>query len=353
MNRSRKEISEKTSRRWRRIWVSAMIVIAVLALVGGLTTQYLYSQNLKPLSASQKQVQITIPSGTTVNEIGQMLQEKGVIKASWAFQWYVRTNGLRDRLQAGTYSLRPNQSIQEITEVLTNGKIQTDLVTILPGQRLDQIRASLIANAGFSEAAVDAALDPSQYIDHPALADKPIEASLEGYLYPDSYQKTADTTPEQIITSALDQMQKHLTPEVRAAFVKQGLTVHEGVVLASIVEQEVSKESDRPIVAQVFLSRRKQGMNLGSDVTAFYGAIKAGVEPSVLYDSPYNTRIHLGLPPGPISNVSESSLNAVAHPADTDYLYFVAGDDGNTYFSRTNEEHEALTEKYCKKLCSE
>lgn len=345
--------SLKTAHRWRKIWFGLMITLAITALVGGLTAQYLYRQNLKPLSASQKQVQITIPTGTAVAEIGQMLEEKGVIKSAWAFQWYVRTNGLRDRLQAGTYSLRPNQSIPEITDVLTNGKIQTDLVTILPGQRLDQIRASLIANAGFSESAVDAALDPAKYVDHPALVDKPLSASLEGYLYPDSYQKTADTTPEEIITAALNQMQKHLTPDVRAAFAKQGLTVHQGITLASIVEQEVSKESDRPIVAQVFLTRGKVGMNLGSDVTAFYGSILAGVEPSVFYDSPYNTRIHLGLPPGPISNVSESSLNAVAHPAGTDYLYFVAGDDGNTYFSKTNEEHEALTKKYCKKLCSQ
>ncbi|MCA9330963.1 endolytic transglycosylase MltG [Candidatus Saccharibacteria bacterium] len=353
MKMSKKDYAIKTSHRWRRIWLGLTITLAVCALVGGLTAQYMYKQNLKPLSASQKQVQVTIPVGTTVAEIAQTLEEKGVIRAGWAFQWYVRTNGLRDRLQAGTYSLRPNQSVQEVTDVLTNGKIETDLVTILPGQRLDQIRTSLITNAGFSEADVDAALKPSNYIDHPALVDKPVTASLEGYLYPESYQKTADTTPEEIITAALDQMQKHLTPEVRAAFTKQGLTVHEGVILASIVEQEVSKESDRPIVAQVFLTRRKVGMNLGSDVTAFYGAIQAGVEPSVLYDSPYNTRIHLGLPPGPISNVSESSLDAVAHPANTDYLYFVAGDDGNTYFSKTNEEHEALTEKYCKQLCSQ
>jgi UPF0755 protein len=198
---------------------------------------------------------------------------------------------------------------------------------------------------------VDKALYPAQYADHPALADKPTNASLEGYLYPDSYQKTADTKPETIIRASLDEMQKHLTPELRAAMSKQGLTVHEGVVLASIVEQEVSKKADKPTVAQVFLLRLKKGMPLGSDVTAFYGSIKAGQAPSVSYDSPYNTRLHPGLPPGPISNVSQASLEAVANPAGSDYLYFVAGDDGNTYFSHTNEEHEALTKQYCKKLC--
>jgi UPF0755 protein len=352
MKRFRKDARVATTRKWRKIWVTLAIIVVIVGVVGAGTTQYLYTQNLKPLNGSQKQVQVTIPSGATVNEIAQTLEEKGVIRASWAFEWYVRTNSLRDRLQAGTYGLRPNQSVQEIADALTNGKIQTDLVTILPGQRLGQIRSSLINNAGFSEAAVDAALRPDQYINHPALVDKPVEASLEGYLYPESYQKTAETTPKEIITAALDQMQQHLTPQIRTAFAKQGLSVHEGVMLASIVEQEVSNEADRPKVAQVFLSRHEIGMMLGSDVTAFYGAIIAGAEPTVFYDSPYNTRLHTGFPPGPISNVSDSSLKAVANPAKTDYLFFVAGDDGNTYFSKTNEEHEALTEKYCKELCA-
>jgi UPF0755 protein len=340
------------SRKWKRIWAVLAIGTAIVLLVGAATAQYLYVQNLKPLSASQKQVQVTIPAGAAVSEIAQSLEEKGVIRAGWAFEWYVRTNSLRDRLQAGTYSLRPSQSVQEVADALTNGKIQTDLVTILPGQRLDQIRSSLIANAGFSQGAVDAALDPSNYIDHPALVDKPVEASLEGYLYPESYQKTAETTPEEIITASLDEMQKRLTPTVRASFAKRGLTVHEGVIVASIVEQEVSNIDDKPTVAQVFLSRYEQGISLGADPTALYGAIIAGAEPSVFYDSPYNTRIYEGLPPGPIGNVGEASLEAVANPSNTDYLFFVAGDDGVTYFSRTLDEHEALTKEHCKKLCS-
>lgn len=342
-----------TSRNWRRVWQLVAVVLVALALLGAFGVRYYYAQNLKPASASQKQVQVTIPSGATVKEIAQNLQDKGVIKASWAFEWYVRTNSLRDRLQAGTYSLRPSQSVQEITNTLTNGKVDTALVTILPGQRLDQVRASLINNAGFTEEAVDKALDPSLYMDHPALADKPVDASLEGYLYPDSFEKVSTTTPETIIRASLDEMQKHLTPDIRTAIVRQGLTVHEGVILASIIEQEAGNDADKPTIAQVFLSRYRQGMMLGSDVTAFYGAVIANQEPSVFYDSPYNTRIHTGLPPGAISNVSGSSLEAVAKPANTDYLYFVAGDDGVTYFSHTNEEHEALTAEHCKKLCSQ
>jgi UPF0755 protein len=337
--------------RWRKIWLIALAVIVIALVSTVIVIRQTYHNNLKPVSASQLAVSVTVPLGSSVQEIGKQLESAGLIRASWAFEWYVRNNNLRDQLQAGTYALRPNQSVSDITTTLTHGKVETNLITILPGQRLDQIREALITNGGFSAEAVDKALDPAQYADHPALSDKPAKASLEGYLYPDSYEKTADTKPETIVRASLDQMQKHLTPEIRAAMTKQGLTVHEGVILASIVDQEVSKLSDKPTVAQVFLLRLKQGMPLGSDVTAFYGALIAGQEPSVAYDSPYNTRIHGGMPPGPISNVSSAALEAVARPANTDYVYFVAGDDGNTYFSHTNAEHEALTAQYCKKLC--
>lgn len=348
-------------RNWGKIWLILFIVFVLLIGVAIFKIRQSYYDHLKPVSASQKSILVTIPSGATVDEIGLKLQNQGLIKASWAFSWYVRNHNIRDRLQAGTYSLRPNQSVEEIINVLTHGKVATDLVTILPGQRLDEIRSALINNAGFSAEAVDKALNASQYADHPALADIPTGANLEGYLYPDSYQKTADTKPETIIRASLDEMQKHLTPDIRAALVKQGLTVHEGVILASIVEQEVSNPKDKPTVAQVFLLRMRKSMALGSDVTAFYGAIKDGVKlpgdtaqaaaMAVSHDSPYNTRVHAGLPPGPISNVRNLALEAVARPADTDYLFFVAGDDGTTYFSHTVVEHEALTAQHCKKNC--
>jgi UPF0755 protein len=346
------DIDKQRRHTWLRVWVILLVILMIGAVAGIITIRRTYDQNLRPYSASQRSVIVTIPSGSTVKEIGKKLQEQGLIKSSWAFEWYIRNQNIRDRLQAGTYSLRPNQGVKEIVTILTHGKVKTDLVTILPGQRLDQIRSSLINNAGYSPESVDAAMDPNKYADHPALADKPTGASLEGYLYPDSFQKTAETQPETIIRASLDEMQKHLTPEVRAAFVKQSLNIHEGVILASIVEQEVSNPKDKPTVAQVFLLRLRQHMSLGSDVTAFYGSLKSGQEASVTFDSPYNTRLHAGLPPGAISNVTDSSLQAVAHPAGSDYLFFVAGDDGVTYFSHTDAEHEALVREHCKKLCS-
>lgn len=342
--------SRESRMNWLKIAIVTIVILLVLAIVAAVIIRNIYNQKLGPVSASQQSQLITVQTGATAHDIALQLKQAGLIQEPWAFEWYVRSQGLREKLQAGTYYLRPNQGVASIVTTITNGKVATDLVTILPGRRLDQIRQALI-NAGYSKADVDTALEPAQYKNHPALVDKPASASLEGYLYPESFQKTATTKPEVIVKQSLDIMQKKLTPDVRAGFVKQGLTVHQGVIIASIVEQEVNKASDRPVVAQVFVNRLKKGMMLGSDVTAFYGAIIAGQEPSVGYDSPYNTRLHTGFPPGPISNVSDSSLRAVAFPASGDYLYFVAGDDGVTYFSRTLEEHQSLTKQHCKKLC--
>lgn len=328
-----------------------LIALFVIALVAcAIVIRNVYQNNLNPLNQKNTEIVVTIEPGSTPSKIADTLVAKDVIKSDWAFEWYVRNHNYRDDLKAGTYVLKPSQSIPEIVDVIRSGKVATDLVTILPGKRLDQIKSSLI-ESGFTEAQVNSALNPANYAGHPALTDKPKDASLEGYLYPESFQKTAETTAQQIVKLSLDEMNRYLTPDIRQGFAKQGLTVHEGVTLASIVEQEVSKASDKPTVAQVFLKRHKDGIKLGADPTALYGSIIAGKEPSLFYDSPYNTRMHAGLPPGPIGNVSESSLKAVAFPAQTDWLFFVAGDDGVTYFSKTLEEHEALTEQHCKELC--
>jgi len=333
----------------RLLWVSVFLV--VLFVAAAIVVRTMYYHNLQPVSSSQQVTLVTIKTGTTSVEIANMLQDKKLIRSSAVFQWYIRTKDVRDKMQAGTYALRPSMSVQEIVNVLVQGSVKSDLVTILPGQRLDQVRQALI-NAGFSPDAVDAALVANNYTGHVALADKPATAGLEGFLYPDSFQKDNTTSPGMIIGESLDEMAKHLTPDIRAGFASHGLTVYQGVTLASIVEKEVSKSSDRAQAAQVFLKRLSIDMTLGSDVTAFYGAIIAGKDPSTTFESAYNTLQHKGLPPGPIANVSESSLQAVAHPASTDWLFFVAGDDGTTHFSKTLEEHEALTKQYCHKLCS-
>lgn len=330
--------------------IFGVVLIVFLILTAGLVRKA-YSDNLKPLNPSDNsKIIVTIEPGSIPSDISQELKQRGVVKSDWAVEWYIRNHNYRDELKAGTYIFMPSQNVQTIVKRIVDGRIASNLVTILPGQRLDQIEKSLIKN-GFAKDDVESALDPSQYKGHPALTDLPKGASLEGYLYPESFQKVKETKASEIIRKSLDEMDQHLTPEIRKAFASQGLSLHQGVILASIVEQEVSNNKDRAMVAQVFLKRLKIDMRLGSDVTAHYGAIKAGKTASVGFDSPYNTRLHDGLPPGPIGNVSASSLEAVAFPAQTDWLYFVSGDDGKTYFSKTLEEHESLTKKHCKELC--
>ncbi len=318
------------------------IVLALIVVVGSLFVHRSYSSQLKPVSDSTRTVYVTIASGTPPNDIAQLLHDQGLIRSVSAFVWYVTGHNQRDKLQAGTYRLAPNMSTPAIADTIAEGKIATDLVTIVPGQTLVEIRKSFIT-AGFKVTNVDAALQVDQYRGSPALADNPAASSLEGFLYPDSYQKTANTDPRTVVEEALGEMQKHLTTQVRDGFASQGLTVYQGVTLASIVEREVSKQSDRTQVAQVFLSRLKQNIRLGSDVTVLYA--RANNDPS------YDTTEHLGLPPGPIAAVSDSTLEAVARPAGTSWLYFVTGDDGTTHFAHTLQGHQQNIAAYCHQKC--
>ncbi len=334
-----------------KITVGIVIVLIIFAVaLFGVTQAVRYRQGLRPAASQGETVTLTIAAGDSVQAIGTQLKKAGLIRDTTVFAWYAQIHKVSRFLQAGTYELSPTQSTQEIVAQLTHGKVATKLITILPGKRLDQIRQSFIKQ-GFSETAVDAALAPGQYESSPIFASKPVGNNLEGFLYPESYQLTASATPSSLVQQSIRQLQKQLTPDIVQGFARQGLSVYQGLIMASVVEQEVINQSDRTQAAQVFLKRLKIGMPLGSDVTAFYGSVLAGRGKDVTYDTPYNTRIHTGLPPTPISNVSKSSLEAVARPASTDWLFFVSGDNGTTYFSKTVEEHEALAAKYCHKLC--
>jgi UPF0755 protein len=322
-------------KRWlgipRRVWY-LLLALIILGLVGVLVVRQLYNADLKPVSRDTQSQVFTVNDGDSVKEIADNLKHSNLIRSPWALELYVHSEELGSELQAG--------------------KVTSRLVTILPGRRIDQVRADLI-NDGFSPSDVASALQPNQYDDLPALAYKPtMVTTLEGLLWPDSFQKDASTDASQIIRESLVEMGQHITPDVQAEFAAEGLTVYQGITLTSIVDQEVNKPTDQAQAAEVFLSRIKLNMPLGSDVTAFYGAIAAGKPASLTYDSPYNTLLHVGLPPTPISSISSSALQAVTHPASTNWLYFVTGDNGTTYFSTTEQDHEAQTAKYCHKLCA-
>lgn len=310
-----------------------------------------YSNNLKPISSSTEINFFTVVPGSGVHQIAVSLEEEGLIRSVSAFETYVTTNNYRNKLQAGTYRLSPSMSVQTIVAKLVEGDVAKDLLTILPGKRLDEVQ-DIFAKAGYSLEEIKTAFNPAEYSGHPALASLPSGASLEGYLYPDSYQKLSTTPVTTIIRQSLDEMVKYLTPEVTNGFKAQGLSVFEGVTLASIVLKETDNPTDQPIVAQVLLTRLAREMPLQADATAYYASGVAGQPRSLSINSPYNTYLYPGLPPGPISNATKGALRAVAKPATSTFIYYFTGEDCKMHYTYTLQEHEAAIARYGVKACS-
>lgn len=361
LDQSGTEISIRQQKlpRKARIWLIFIIIFIGLtaSLIFGVRQWYYH--NLKPLSTTQTRVKVSIESGSTAKQIGALLEEKGVIRSELAFSWYARSSGLRSQLKAGNYLLSPSQSSQDIASMIATGKTNLFNIVILPGQTIEQIKTQLEKD-GFREADIRSALNKT-YTSR-LFASKPPKASLEGYIFPDTYQIDDSTTVEQlferVFANFLNKIDKN---NIDSSLKRQNLTLHQAIILASIVEKEDSNSATQPQIAQVFLKRLDGGIALGSDVTALYGAKQAGKEltgsiveqanQAVAFNSPYNTRIHKGLPPGPIANFSLSALVSVGVPARGDYLYFVAGDDGKIHFATTEDGHNANIQQYCHKLC--
>lgn len=318
-----------------------LVAVILLSVVGVFFLKRSYDSNLLPVSNVSRKVPITVKQGETTSQIATDLKSNNLIRSTWAFEVYMRINRSSSTIQAGTYAVNQNQSVPEIVKMFTNGEVSTEYITILPGKTLEQIKNSFI-ESGYSSSEVAAALDPSQYTGHPALSEKPADASLEGYLYPETFQKTASTSLKDVVKMSLDEMNKHLTDEIKAGFKRQNLTVHQALTLASIVQNEVHESNDSAQVAQVFLKRLSIGMKLESNATDKY----AEANPE------YDTYSIPGLPPGPISNMLDVSIRAVAFPASTDWLFFVSGDDDKTYFSKTSEEHTELVRQHCQQKCT-
>ncbi len=330
---------------WR---LPLLITISVLSLIVLLVAGWFFWA-LSPRGDSALHTRIVIEQGEGGTVVAKRLEEHGVIRSAFAFQLYARLIGANTKLRSGGYVVSSQQSVAQIIDHLSSGKTDEYSITIPPGLSLIGIRESFQKD-GFSDAEITAAFEHTY--TSPLLADKPLGSTLEGYIYPETYRMNADSTLvtlfERTFTELYNKMNADGTIE---ALRSQGLNIHQGLTLASIVQKEVSDSAVQPQVAQVFLKRLREGMILGSDVTFIYAAKIAGVAPDVSIDSPYNTRKYSGLPPGPIANMNYSAIEAVAHPATSDYLYFVAGDDGKTYFSRTEAEHNAAVALHCQKLC--
>jgi UPF0755 protein len=343
------QTGEKQPRRWRKWLLISVIILLVLTGIAAGGVYSWYQVNLRPRDpgAMAKQL-VVIRKGLGSNAISQLLEEKSLIRSSTAFSWYLSRQGVKNKLQAGTYELGSQMSIEEVVNKLVNGEVARRTVTFPPGRRIDQLSKAMV-EAGFEEKAVSGALESAGRQKLSGIL--PANATLEGYLFAETYLLNLDAPATTVVEQAVSQLLKQLTPDMRSKLRQQNLSIHEAVTLASIIQQESSSPEVQKQIAQVFLLRLKQDISLGADPTFRYGAYLSGKTASPSLNHPYNTRIHKGLPPGPIGNFNATALVAVANPTPGDYLFFVAGDDGVTRFSRTVTEHKALKKKYCIELC--
>jgi UPF0755 protein len=285
------------------------------------------------------------------------------------FEIMARLAGKHNAVKAGTCTLMRSESAAQILDKITSGCHDFKAITFYPGATLYRSRSKpnsmdvtdVLLAAGYAQADIDTALAKTYTTTGIDLfADKPAGTDLEGYVYGETYYVDTDATVEDVLQTSFDQMASDIAAGgYIEKFKARGLTLYQGITLASIVQRELSCSSsettcysDQQKIAQVFYARLGSSMTLGSDVTFYYAADKLGVDPSINIDSPYNTRRYAGLPPGPIAAPGKHALDAVANPASTDYLFFIAGDDGTVYFAHTDAEHQANVSKYCHTLCS-
>lgn len=321
-----------------------------------LSARLLLQENylLQPGSPGGDPLPFEIQLGETTGEITRRLQSEGIIPNERAFRDYLVYSGLDTSIQAGEYNLNPGMSPIEVAHALQDATPQHITFTILAGWRLEEI-ADALPTSGLSFAPgafLVSAQNP--VLLHPVLEYLPANASLEGFFLPDQYRFDRTINQEQFITSILDNFLLKVTPDLIQGFQSQGLSLYQAVTLASIVQREAIIEAEMGTIASVFLNRLAISMRLETDPTVQYAlgyqnALQTWWKNplslnDLKFESPYNTYIYPGLPPGPICSPSLKALSAVSQPEETPYYFFRASCDGSGRhnFSKTFEEHEAF-----------
>lgn len=338
----------KPSRKKRVFWIIFSTIVAIILGAAGASYAW-YQQQLQPVDARDTSRQlVTIEAGSTPRMIGQTLKEANVIRSETAFSFYTRLNGVQNTLQAGTYRLSASESLAQVVEHLTKGNVDTFQITFLPGATLADHKKVLL-EAGYTEAEIEQAFEATY--TGVLFEGRPAGSDLEGYIFGETYQMNSGASVEDVLKASFAQFTSVIEREgLVDAFRAQGLTLYQGLTLASIIQREAGG-GDEAQIAQVFYTRLSIDMPLGSDVTYQYIADKTGVARDTNLDSPYNTRRYQGLPPGPIASPGVAALKGAAAPAQGDYVYFLSGDDDVTYFARTLAEHEANIAAHCRQKC--
>lgn len=326
-----------------------LIPIAVIAIgVIFVFSFILYAQKVvkEPNSSDNTKKTFLVVEGQGAGEVAENLRKGNLIKSQFIFILYLNYKGIGDSIQAGEYEIPGNLNMIDVASIITNGKIVTNRITIPEGWTADQIADYLNKNTIIKKADFLTAVE-KEY-NYEFLSDKPKEANLEGYLYPDTYILSGKPTADEVVKKMLDNFDKKYTEEIKSKAKASNMSTYEIVTLASIVEREVAKADDRKMVASVFLNRLNADMLLESCATIQY-ILKINKKQFTYEEtrtsSPYNTYINLGLPKGPIGNPSIFSIEAVLYPEKSSYYYFLSS-NGITYFSKTLEEHNAKKAQY-------
>ena len=349
-------------KRLKRAIFIVLCLLLLLAAVSAAGAYYAWQSASEPADAgSKEEVDISIPLGSSLSSISQTLEDNGIVKNATLFKYYVKYKGEGD-FQAGEYVLSPSMTPDEIMASLKEGKVigtADGSLAIPEGYQLTQIAEVIASETDRTAEEVLAVLNDPAFVkkmmtNHPALVTEAvlgenIRYPLEGYLYPATYdvvdrEKPVEEIAEEMIAKT-DEIVQGYSAQIKAS----GMTVHEFLTFASLVEEEATGKTDRKKIASVFYNRMKVNMPLQTDPTVLYaqGEHKARVlYEDLKIDSPYNTYQVKGLTPGPIGNSGVDSMEAVLQPEKTDYLYFLASPAGDVYYSKTLDEHNKLKAKY-------
>jgi UPF0755 protein len=308
-----------------------------------------------PISTNGAPVILTVKQGESAKAIGADLQKQGIIRSSRLFEIMVGLRGVQNSLEAGDYEFDPGTPVVVVVDRIATGKTASRDVVIPEGRRVEEVGEILEKAGVVSKDAFLAALVKSQYDE--AFLQQVNASSLEGFVFPAKYEFHRGAKPQEVVDTLLRGFQSNVADKVQLE--GQDLTLEQVVTLASIVEREAQTPSERPIIASVFLNRLKAGIPLQADPTVQYAVARdaASVRQYAYWkkeltvddlkiDSPYNTYLNSGLPPGPIASPGLAAIQAVVRPADTNYLFFVAKGDGTHLFAETLEEHLRNVEKY-------
>jgi UPF0755 protein len=315
-----------------------LVVVVIAAGLGWLV--------LTPTTAlRQGPLIVTIPPHDGLLAIADRLAQAQVIRSRTAFVAAAVLRGTPRSLKAGEYEVPRDASTWEILALLESGRVRQHAILHPEGATVTELARALEAERLADVEAVARAAADRMFLDGQGIEG----ATAEGYLFPDTYQFVRGMTPEEILGKMVQRMRAKLTPEILARARERGLSVHQLLTLASIIEREAVVKDEQRLISAVFWNRLRLNMPLQADPTVQYAVAKerrALSRADLATDHPYNTYVHPGLPPGPIASPGLEAIQAALDPAPVKYLYFVARDDQRHHFSTTVEEHNAAVARY-------